>query len=125
MYMVMFVSKDADQASEVLDVWIKNGIGGVTILESAGLSQIAERVDHVGIVFSLSSLLRQREVHHRTLFSAVKDDETLKRVVDATTDHIGDWSRPDVGVLFVWPLTVAYGLDKVFSPSKDKRKKSL
>jgi hypothetical protein len=123
MFMVMFVSKDADQASEVLDLWIKNGIGGVTILESAGLSQLNERFDDVGILFSLSSLLRRQEVHHRTLFSAVKDDETLDRVVQATTAHVGDWSRPDVGVLFVWPLTVAYGLDKTFPPAKAKKQK--
>lgn len=120
MYMVMFVSKDADQASDVLDIWIKNGIGGVTILESAGLSQLDHHYDDVGIVFSLSSLLRRKEIHHRTLFSAVKDDETLQRVVKATTDHVGDWTRADVGVLFVWPLTVAYGLDKAFPDKKKK-----
>jgi len=115
----MFVSKDVDQASEMLDVWIKNGIGGVTILESAGLSQVAQGFrDDVGLMFSLSSLLRRQEIHHRTLFSAVKDDVTLERVVQATTAYVGDWARPDVGVLFVWPLTVAYGLDKSFPPTK-------
>ena len=122
MYMVMFVSRDADQATDVLDVWVKNGIGGVTILESAGLSQLDHHYDDVGIVFSLSSLLRRHEVHHRTLFSAVKDEETLQRVVEATTAHVGDWSRPDVGVMFVWPLVTAYGLDKIFPQNKNKRK---
>jgi hypothetical protein len=121
-FIVMFVSKDADQASEVLDLWVKNGIGGVTILESAGLSQLEHHYDDVGIVFSLSSLLRRHEIHHRTLFSAVKDEDTLKRVVDATTAYVGDWTHPDVGVLFVWPLVTAYGLDKVFSQNKNKRK---
>ena len=124
MFMVMFVSKDADQASEVLDLWIKNGIGGVTILESAGLSQVGQGThDEIGLMFSLSSLLRQKEIHHRTLFSAVKDDETLQRVVQATTAYVEDWARPDVGVLFVWPLTAAYGLDKTFTSGKAKGKR--
>lgn len=115
MYMIMFVSRNAEQASDMLDVWVKTGVTGVTILESAGMSQFAQgiRAD-VGIVFSLKSMLRAQEVHHRTLFSAIKDEETLNRVIEASTTHVGDWARPDVGVLFVWPLTHAYGLDKKF-----------
>jgi hypothetical protein len=117
MYMIMFVSKTVEQASEVLDVWVKAGVKGVTILESAGMQQVIDggiRAD-VGIVFSLKSLMRAQEIHHRTLFSAIGDEETLQRVIDATTQQVGDWSRPDVGVLFVWPLASAYGLNKGFS----------
>jgi hypothetical protein len=114
--MIMFVSKNPEQASDVLDLWVKTGVKGVTILESAGMQQAAGRAirDDVGITFSLSSLLRAQEIHHRTLFSAIQDEETLKDVVEATTKYVGDWSRADVGVLFVWPLSHAYGLDKKF-----------
>jgi hypothetical protein len=115
MFIMMFISKDAEQATEVLDVWIKSGIEGVTILESAGLSQLSRGFrDDVGLVFSLSSLMRQKEIHHRTLLSAAKDQATVDRIVQATTAYVGDWAQPDVGVLFVWPLVAAYGLDKKF-----------
>lgn len=66
----------------------------------------------VGILFSLNALLRAQEIHHRTLFSAIPDQATLDRVIEASTKYVGDWSRTDVGVLFAWPLTHAYGLDK-------------
>lgn len=118
MFMIMFVSKNIEQASEMLDVWIKAGVKGVTILESAGMQQVGERSgirSDMGIVFSLKSLMRAQEIHHRTLFSAINDQETLDQVIKASTDHIGDWSRPDVGVLFVWPLAQAFGLNKNFS----------
>ena len=120
MFMLMFVSTDADQASQVLEVWAKAGVEGVTIFESAGMQQIGKQGirDDVGIVFSLRSLMRGQEIHHRTLISAVKDQATVDRVVKATTDYVGDWSKPDVGVMFVWPLTEAYGLDKGFSNTK-------
>lgn len=116
MYMIMFVSKDVEQASEVLDVWVKAGVQGVTILESAGMQQATAgiRAD-VGIVFSLKSLMRAQEIHHRTLFSAIRDEETLNSVLEATNQYVKDWTRPDVGVLFVWPLVQAFGLDKKFS----------
>jgi hypothetical protein len=44
----------------------------------------------------------------------VRDEAMLDKVVDATTDYVGDWGKPDVGVLFVWPLAQAYGMDKRF-----------
>ncbi len=113
MYMIMYVAKNVDQATDVLNIWIKAGISGVTILESAGMHQMRRGIrDDMGIMLSLNALLRAQEIHHRTLFSAIGDDETLSKVVKATTDYVGDWSKPDVGVLFVWPLTQAYGLEK-------------
>lgn len=117
MHMIMFISKNPEQASDVLDIWVKAGVQGVTILESAGMQQLAGKGlrDDIGITFSLSSLLRAQEVHHRTLFSAIKDEAVLDRIVAATTAYVGDWSSPDVGVLFVWPLTQTFGLDKDFS----------
>jgi hypothetical protein len=119
MFMIMYISKNVEQASEMLNVWVNAGVKGVTILESAGMQQMSEggiRAD-VGIVFSLKSLLRVQEIHHRTLFSAIQDQATLDKVIEATTQHVGDWSHPDVGVLFVWPLTHAYGLNKTFTKS--------
>lgn len=116
MYMVMFVSKNVEQASAVLEVWINVGVDGVTILESTGMHQVIKRGirDDIGILASLSSLMRAQEIHHRTLFSAVRDEAMLNRVIDATTAYVGDWGKPDVGVLFVWPLVQAYGIDKHF-----------
>lgn len=116
MYIVMFVSKNVEQASDVLEVWVKAGVDGVTILESAGMHQVLKRGirDDIGIFASLNSLMRAQEIHHRTLFSAVRDEEMLNRLVAATTDYVGDWAKPDVGVLFVWPLVQAYGMDKNF-----------
>lgn len=114
MYMAMYVSSDAEQATDVLNIWIKAGISGITILESSGMQHMLQQQgirDDVGLAFSLSSLLRAKEVHHRTLMSAIKDEATLNRLVTATTDYVGDWSKSNVGVLFVWPLAHAYGLE--------------
>jgi nitrogen regulatory protein PII len=118
MFMIMYVSKDVEQASEMLDVWVKAGVKGVTILESAGMQQVSEQSGGIradlGITFSLNKLLRATEIHHRTLFSAVSDQETVDKVVAASTAYIKDWSRPDVGVLFILPMITAYGIEKSF-----------
>lgn len=114
MYMIMFISTNVDQAHDVLDIWVKAGASGVTIFESAGMQQVTNQGirDDVGLIFSLSSMLRAQEIHHRTLISAVKDQQAVDQIVKVTTEYVGDWSRSDVGVLFVWPLAQAFGLDK-------------
>jgi len=115
MYMVMYVSRDVTQAEEMLEQWVKAGISGVTIIESAGMQQASKKAgfrDDIGLVFSLTKLMQSQEIHHRTLFSVIEDEGTLRRVVDVASDYVGDWSKPDVGVLFVIPVLEAYGLEK-------------
>ncbi|MCU0515072.1 MAG: hypothetical protein MUE40_21155 [Anaerolineae bacterium] len=117
MYMVLFVSKDVEQAEEMLDVWVRAGIKGVTILESSGMQQAMSSGGLLspGLVVSLRKLMQSREVHHRTLFSAIEDDALLERVLAASEKFVGDWSRPDTGILLVLPVARAYGLQKRFS----------
>jgi hypothetical protein len=115
MFIVLYVSKDVEQADDMLKLWTEAGAPGVTILESYGLQQLKGIMDDVGVQPSLTKLMQSRERHHRTIFSAVKDQETVDRIVKVSTEFAGDWSRADVGVLLIWPLAQAFGLDKNFS----------
>lgn len=114
MFIVLYVSNDVEQADEMLKLWQEAGISGVTILESYGLQQLKGIMDDVGVLPSLSKLMHARERHHRTIFSAVKDQEMADNIIRVSTEFVEDWTRPDVGVLLVWPLTQALGLDKNF-----------
>ena len=114
MFIVLYVSKDVEQADDMLKLWHEAGISGVTILESYGLQQLKGIMDDVGVLPSLTKLMQSRERHHRTIFSAVKDQATLDNIIRVSTEFAGDWTRPDVGVLLVWPLAQAFGLDKKF-----------
>ena len=124
MFFVLYVSRDVEQANAVLKIWIDAGIGGVTILESAGMQQAGGNFglrDDVGIIPSLATLLRGTEIHHRTLFTAITEQAMLDKVIRATEDYIGDWTRMDVGILLVLPILQAYGLNKVADSNKQRR----
>lgn len=114
MFMLMYVSKDIQGAEEMLDVWVKAGIEGVTIIESAGMQQTMKQGfrEDFGLFVSMRKLMQNEEIHHRTLFSVVRDEDRLKTIIAAAEAHVGDWSHPDVGVLFVLPVLQAYGMDK-------------
>jgi nitrogen regulatory protein P-II 1 len=61
---------------------------------------------------SLRDLLAGTELHHRTLFSVVQDDEVLERAIAATERTIGDLDTHHSGILFVVPVTRALGLGR-------------
>ncbi len=117
MYMILYVAADLQQAKDMMNVWVKAGVTGITILESAGMRQFLDKGilrDDFGPMPSMRQLFRAQETHHRTIFSVVKDDEMLQDVIRTSEEFVGSWSKPDVGVLFVWPVLCAYGLQKDF-----------
>jgi hypothetical protein len=113
--LILYVSSNIEQADDILKLWVKAGVPGVTILESTGMQQAVGRGafrDDLSILPTLSALMRGKEVHHRTLFSALEDEAVLQAAIATTTDYVGDWGRADVGILLVLPISQAYGLQK-------------
>jgi len=52
------------------------------------------------------------EDFHRTLFTIVKDDDVLNKIVEATERVCGDLNKPNTGILVVMPTAQVYGLEK-------------
>jgi nitrogen regulatory protein PII len=113
-YMVLLVLDDAERSHDLLDAWEKAGAGGVTVWESTGLGRIRQAGlrDDVPLMPSLAELLRQEEERHRTLFTVVKDEAMVDRLIEAVTEVAGNLNEPNTGVLFVLPVVRAIGLDR-------------
>lgn len=113
--LVVLVLDDPDKTDEVLYAWLAVGVSGVTILDSTGLGhQLAQRGmrDDLPLMPSLGSLLRSREEPHRTLFAVVPDNLDLEELVRATEKVTGPLHHPDTGILFVVPVSRAWGLHR-------------
>lgn len=112
-HLLVFVLDNPEQCPGVLDAWEKAGVTGVTILESTGMARLRGIMqDDLPLMPSLRGLLASRELHHRTLFTVIEDEETLERVIAATERLIGDFTRHHTGLLFVVPVTHVLGLEK-------------
>lgn len=112
-YLVVFVLNNLEQCSAVLDAWEKAGVPGVTILESTGLGHLRGAMrDDLPLIPSLRDLLASQELHHRTLFSVIPDEATVERVIAATEQVIGGFTRHHTGLLFVVPVARVLGLEK-------------
>ncbi|MCS7222713.1 MAG: hypothetical protein RML36_09850 [Anaerolineae bacterium] len=112
-YLVVFVLDSLEQCSAVLDAWEETGVPGVTILESTGLGHLRGAMrDDLPLIPSLRDLLASRESHHRVLFSVIPDEATVEKVIAATEQVIGDFTRHHTGLLFVVPVVRVLGLEK-------------
>jgi nitrogen regulatory protein PII len=115
MFMILFVLHDQGLLRDVLEAWEKAGVNGITILPSTGLKRLQSgdvlRED-MPLIPSLEDLIQQEERLNRTLFTIVKDDEMVDKVVAATQAITGDLNLPNTGILTVLPVLKAYGLDR-------------
>lgn len=113
MNLVVFVLDCPERCPDLLNAWEKAGAVGITILESMGLRRLqAAMRDDLPLMPSLRDLLAGQEMHHRTLFTVVPDEETTEAILAATEQVVGDLSRPNTGLLFVVPVSRALGLHK-------------
>ena len=114
MYLILFVLDNPDQLEELLNAWEQAGTGGATVLVSTGLRRLTDSGfrDDVPLMPGLDDFYKHIEDYHRTLFTIVKDDATLEKVVAATQSVAGDLNQPNTGILVVMPTVRVYGLEK-------------
>ncbi len=113
-FMVMYVLDNTGQLSAVLEAWQQAGAPGITILDSTGVERLRQAGlrDDLPLLASLSDILADDNVYHKTLFSVVEDEVIIDRIIEATRKIVGDFSNSHTGVLCVFPLLRVYGLDK-------------
>ena len=114
MYLILFVLDNPDKLDELLDAWETAGTKGATVLVSTGMHRLGSGAirDDILLMPGLDDFYKRVEDYHRTLFTIVKDDEILQKIVDATEGVVGDLNKPNTGILVVMPATQVYGLEK-------------
>jgi nitrogen regulatory protein PII len=110
-HMILLVLDNLDQCPAVLDAWEAAGVPGITILESTGLARMKSGIrDDLPLMPSITSVLKGREEHHRTLFAVVEGEEMVDRMIEATESITGSLEEAHNGVLFVLPVSRVLGL---------------
>ena len=114
MYLILFVLDNPDKLEDLLDAWEEAGTGGATVLSSTGMHRLNAGFirDDIPLIPGLDDFYKRVEDYHRTLFTIVKDDEMLTKIVDATQKVVGELTKPNTGILVVLPAAQVYGLEK-------------
>ena len=113
--LVILVVNDPAKVTDVLTTWLDCGVPGATILDSSGLSHaLCQRGEpsEWPLMPSLGRLMECREEPHRTLLAVVPDGFDLDRLAAATQRVLGRLDDPHTGIMFVLPVTRAWGLHR-------------
>jgi len=114
MYLILFVLDNPDKLNQLLDAWEDAGTNGATVLVSTGMHRLGNGAirDDIPLMPGLDDFYKREEDYHRTLFTIVKDEEVLDKIVEATEKVVGKLSEPNTGILVVLPASQVYGLVK-------------
>jgi len=115
MKLILFILHDTSKLVDLLNAWKEAGATGATVLFSTGMGRIrlsASLRDDLPLMPSLNDFYTRDEELSRTLFTVVKDEKSVKRIIAATRDVVGDMNEPDTGLLVVMPVEQIEGLKK-------------
>lgn len=114
MYLVIFVLYNPDFLEEIMSAWNKIGIEGATVFFSTGMEQLKQKEfrDDIPLIPSLDDFYEAPETVSRTIFTAVKDEAIIDKIIEVTQEVVGDLNDPETGILLVTPILRAYGLEK-------------
>lgn len=107
MFMVLCVIDEPGMRDKVLKAWYKNGIKGVTIIESTGIHRLAAGLS-IPMRYTFTDTSAERGNH--TLFTIVEDEDAIQRCLEITEGVIGDFNDPNTGIFISWPLAFAKGV---------------
>ncbi len=118
MKLFVLILNRPEKLSELMLTFAKEGICGATILESTGMVREIFNSNHeeeIPFFSSIRKFVSGSSVGQssKTILTVIREDqkETIIRIVE---EVVGDFSKPDTGIMFIVPLDFARGkgLDK-------------
>lgn len=115
MFFILFVMHDPDLLEELLHAWEAAGVQRATIMLSTGMRRLRQKEglrDDLPLMPSLDDFYEMSQNFSRTVFTTVKDESMIDRILAATQRVVGDLRDHETGILLVLPIIKAYGLEK-------------
>ena len=111
MYLLVIVLNKTEYLNKVMEVFLKTGIKGATILDSKGMGGTIMDCDDIPVVGGIRKLFyTQCRPNNNTIFSIVESKEKANQCVEKIEEIIGSLDEPGVGVSFVLSLESAKGI---------------
>lgn len=110
MFLLVAVLNSDAHVRKVLEGFTAIDIGGATVIDSRGMGQMLAA--DIPIVAGIARLLGGAPVQEssRTIFSVISTAETLERAEKIVLGAVGDMTQKGMGIMFVVPVTEAWGL---------------
>ncbi len=106
---VLFLVLNKNQyLEEILDMFIKAGVKGATIVDSQGIGRAVGESDN--IFGPIRKIIDGSRPYNKTIFTVIEDEAILDDVVTKVHEILGDITEPGFGIMFTIPLGHVYGM---------------
>lgn len=108
MELLVCVINEPRKVDEILQAFLEIGVTGATILDSYGMGSTL--VEDIPIFAGFRTLLAGSSKYNKTIFSVIKERETVERAVAAIEKICGNLDDPSTGIVFTIPVNYVKGL---------------
>ena len=108
MHLLICIVNNTATVNDIVGGFARIGVTGATIIDSHGTAEIAAA--QVPVFAGFRHLVQSSRQPNRTIFSVIKDDETLDRAMQVVEQVVGDMEGSATGIMFAVPATRVKGL---------------
>jgi len=108
MYLLICVVNNTASVNEIVGGFVRIGVTGATVIDSHGTVEIAAA--QVPVFAGFRHLVQSNRQPNRTVFSVIKDDETLDQAMAVVEEVTGNLEESASGIMFAIPVTRVKGL---------------
>ncbi|MDI9513952.1 MAG: hypothetical protein GX384_09250 [Clostridiaceae bacterium] len=118
MKLFVLILNRTEKLDDLMLTYAKEKICGATIIESTGMARELAGSEHheeeISFLGSIRKYLNGSEnKKSKTILTVIREDQQ-ETIIRITEEVVGDFSKPDTGIMFVLPLDFVQGkgLDK-------------
>jgi nitrogen regulatory protein PII len=108
MQLLIAVINQEEKLDEILTGFIDLGITGATVIRSEGMGRVLTH--DVPIFAGLQKLLARARPENVTLFSVIRERDTVASAIRLLQQVCGDLNDPATGIAFTLPVDQVVGL---------------
>lgn len=103
---LVIVLNKTEYVDDILSLLVKHNVKGATILDSQGMAStiVNDGLTNIPLFGSLKNLLKDRHPFNKTIFTVIKHQEILNKVVEEIKNLIKDEKKPGIGFMFTVPV---------------------
>ncbi|KPU27631.1 hypothetical protein TR13x_03625 [Caloranaerobacter sp. TR13] len=109
MYALFVVINEIYKLDAILERFFEIGVGA-TVIDSVGMGKVLLQHNvEVPIFSSIRRMIEGNRPYNKTIISVIRDEEKLRKAIQAINEELDYINNPGIGFVFVVPVSECYG----------------
>ncbi len=108
MHLLICVVNNTALVNEIIGGFVRIGVTGATVIDSHGTVDIV--AEQIPVFTGFRHLVQSNRLPNRTIFSVIRDEQTLDLAMEVVETVCGDLGERSTGIMFAVPVSHVKGL---------------